>query len=128
MEPLELARQIAAIAEDELAQQVTILDLGQVSTLCDHFVIAHAPSRVQIRAVAQAIEGRLSDQGLQPRSVQGRREGSWVVLDYGIVVVHLFLDREREFYDLEGLWSQAPVLYRSEASASQAPPARSLTP
>ena len=112
MENLELARRIADICDEKLAREIVVLDLREVSIMCDYFVLASAPTRVQTRDVARTIDGRLSAEGLQPKSIQGTREGAWILLDYGVVVVHLFLDREREFYDLEGLWRNAPEVYR----------------
>lgn len=119
METLELARRIADICEDKLAKEIVILDLREVSILCDYFVVASAPTRVQTRDIARNIDDRLAkDFELQPKSIQGAREGAWILLDYGVVVVHLFVEREREFYDLEGLWRNAPEVPRTEEAAT----------
>ena len=112
VETLELARRIADLCDEKLTHDVVVLDLQNVSILCDYFVLASAPTRVQTREVARNIDEMLSAEGLQPKSIQGMREGAWILLDYGVVVVHLFMDREREFYDLEGLWREAAVVYR----------------
>jgi len=112
VETLELAQRIADLCDEKLTHDIVVLDLREVSVLCDYFVLASAPTRVQTRDVARTIDDRLSEDGLHPKSIQGMREGAWILLDYGVVVVHLFMDREREFYDLEGLWRNAPVAYR----------------
>lgn len=121
METLELARRIADICEDKLAKDIVILDLREVSILCDYFVVASAPTRVQTRDIARNIDGTIAkDHEIQPKSIQGAREGAWILLDYGVVVVHLFVEREREFYDLEGLWHNAPEVARAEATGTRA--------
>lgn len=113
MEPIDLARQIAEIAEDKLGRGVVILDLGQISIMCDYFVVVSAPTRIQTRDIARTIDERLGKMAIVGKPIQGLREGSWILIDYGTVVVHIFLEAERRFYDLEGLWSQARVIYQS---------------
>lgn len=113
MEPIDLARQIAEVAEDKLGHGVVILDLGQISIMCDYFVVVSAPTRIQTRDIARAIDEKLGKMQIEGKPIQGMREGSWILIDYGTVVVHIFLEAERRFYDLEGLWSQARVIYQS---------------
>ncbi|MGI5843723.1 MAG: ribosome silencing factor [Candidatus Xenobium sp.] len=112
VETLELARRIADLCDEKMTNDVVVLDLQNVSILCDYFVLASAPTRIQTRKVARDIDEMLSAEGLQPKSIQGMPEGAWILMDYGVIVVHLFMDREREFYDLEGLWREAAVVYR----------------
>lgn len=108
MESFDLAQLVAKIAEDKLGKDILIKDLSEVSVLCDYFVIVSAPTRLQTRDIAHAIEGDLAKQNIPTKRIQGMREGSWILMDYGNVVVHVFLQAERDFYDLEGLWRQAP--------------------
>ncbi|MEW6278687.1 MAG: ribosome silencing factor [Candidatus Eremiobacterota bacterium] len=117
MEPIELARLAAATAEDKLARDVLILDLSQVSIMCDYFVVASAPTRIQTRDIARAIDEAADKAGIRGKPIQGVREGAWILIDYGTVVVHIFLEAERRFYDLEGLWSQARIVYDSREHA-----------
>ncbi|GMU51587.1 MAG: hypothetical protein AMXMBFR33_07330 [Candidatus Xenobia bacterium] len=113
MEPIDIARLAAQVAEDKLGRGVLILDLSQISIMCDYFVVVSAPTRIQTRDIARAIEEKLSQQQVAGKPLQGMREGSWILMDFGTVVVHIFLEAERRFYDLEGLWSQARVIYES---------------
>ncbi len=112
MEPIDIARLAAEVAEDKLGRGVVILDLSQISIMCDYFVVVSAPTRIQTRDIARAIDEKLGLQKLSGK-LQGMREASWILVDYGTVVVHIFLEAERRFYDLEGLWSQARVIYES---------------
>ena len=113
VESLDIAKLAAETAEDKLGRDVVILDLGELSFICDYFVVTSAPTRIQTRDITRAIEEKLDGLKL-PQKRQGYREGAWILLDYGVVVVHIFLQAERDFYDLEGLWREAKVVYRSE--------------
>lgn len=117
MESLDIAQNAATTAVDRKADDVLILDVAPLTTVCDHFVIASAPTRIQTKDIAQKIEDALETQGVKKLRVQGRDEGSWILLDYGSVVVHVFLRQEREFYDLEGRWSEAKVVFDSNTTA-----------
>lgn len=119
LESIEIARLAAEVAEDRRGQDILILDIGSVSIMSDYFVITSAPTRNQTRDIARSIQEKLSEQGVQGKRVQGYQEGAWILIDYGTVVVHIFLQQEREFYDLEGLWREAPVIYDSN-TVSQA--------
>ena len=110
MESLELAQSAAQTADDKLGHDIIIKDLTQLSIICDYFVITSAPTRVQTRDICRAIEETLKSKGLTTKRLQGVREGSWILMDYGILVIHIFLQTEREFYDLEGLWREAPLV------------------
>lgn len=110
-----IARRGAEGAEDKKASQVMIINLGESSPVCDYFVLASGKTRIQTKAIANAIDEKLKDVPVR-RHRQGYRAGGWILLDYGGVVFHVFLEREREYYDLEGLWSKAPVIYKSAPS------------
>lgn len=105
-----MARLAAATAVERLAEKVVIMDLGKVSILCDYFVIGSATTRVQTRDIARHIEETLKKHGITDKRIQGLREGAWILMDYGPVVIHIMLEQEREFYDLEGFWQQAPLI------------------
>jgi ribosome-associated protein len=117
LESLEIAQNAASTAVDRKADDVLILDVAPLTTVCDHFVICSAPTRIQTKDIAQKIEDALDFKGVKKLRAQGRDEGSWILLDYGSVVVHIFLKQEREFYDLEGRWSEARVVFDSNTVA-----------
>lgn len=99
----------AQAAVSKKANDVVILDVGEVLAITDSFVIASAPNDRLVRAVAEEVERRIKDEGgAAPLRVEGLREAEWVLLDYGDFVVHVFLEETRRFYDLERLWGDAP--------------------
>lgn len=98
---------ISNSALEKKAENVVILDMQKVSTFCDYFVITSASSFKKTRAIADHIEESLSKKRLRPHHIEGREDGRWILLDYGSVVVHIFYDETRGFYDLERLWGDA---------------------
>jgi len=103
-----LALTIAEAADDRKAGNITILQTGDVSYLADYFVIVTGFSNVQVRAIANSIEGAVEDSyDRQPLRTEGMSEGRWVLKDYGEVIVHIFMPSDREFYDLEAFWGHA---------------------
>jgi ribosome-associated protein len=105
----ELALTIAEAADDRKAGDIAILDVRDISYITDYFVILTGYSRTQVRAIAEAIDEKLSQQHRRsPFGVEGKNDASWIVLDYGNVITHIFLPNEREFYNLEAFWGHAP--------------------
>ena len=104
----ELALKIADAAGEKKAADIVLLDVSDVSYLADYFVIITGFSRTQLNAIAESIEECLeTDYNLQPTRVSGKKEGGWIVQDYGDVIVHTFLPEEREYYNLEAFWGHA---------------------
>lgn len=103
-----LALAIAEAADDRKAGNITILQTGDVSYLADYFVILTGFSSVQVRAIANSIEGAVEDEFERlPLRTEGMSEGRWVLQDYGEVIVHIFMPDDRDFYDLEAFWGHA---------------------
>lgn len=86
---------------------IVVLDVEGLTSVADAFIICSGRSNRQVTAIAESIQQELKGQGIRPLSVEGVKEGHWVVLDYGHVIVHVFFDPVRHFYDLEGLWADA---------------------
>jgi ribosome-associated protein len=104
----KLALTIARAADDRKGAQILLLRVAQVSYLADYFVIVTGFSKVQVRAICQSIEEKVAiEWQRRPLRVEGQTEGSWVLLDYGDVIVHILLPQEREFYNLEAFWGHA---------------------
>jgi ribosome-associated protein len=102
--PLQLSRLVADAAADKKARGVVRLDIRNKSSIADYFVIAEGDTDRQVRAISDAIVEKLRAAGVRPLHTSGYEEGSWVVLDYAAVIVHVFLPGERSYYDLESLW------------------------
>lgn len=103
-----IALAIAKAADDRKAEDIVVLRVSEVSYLADYFVIVTGFSKAQVRAISQSIEHHLETQWQRlPLRTEGKSEGSWVVQDYGEVIVHILLPHEREFYNLEAFWGHA---------------------
>jgi ribosome-associated protein len=98
----------ARVALDHKAIDLAILEVKKLSSFADYFVISSGSSDRQVQAIASHIVEKLGMQGLHPLGIEGKREGRWVLLDYGDVIIHIFYHPIREFYDLDRLWSDAP--------------------
>ncbi|CAB4244109.1 Ribosomal silencing factor RsfS [Methylacidimicrobium sp. AP8] len=108
---LALARFCRDVILEGKAIAPVILDLRKLSAFTDFFLICSAASRPQLKALAASVEREVEKaHGLHPRSLQGSPASHWVVLDYGALLIHLFLEKERAYYELERLWGDAPVL------------------
>jgi len=105
---LRLAKEAGRIAEDKKAEDITILDLRNISTLTDSFVICSVTNNRQARAIAQEIEEKLDKHGLKLDHTEGYPDSNWILMDYTDLVIHIFAKETREYYDLEHLWGDAP--------------------
>jgi len=99
-------------AEDKKAADIVLLDLGELTTVADYFVICSGGSERQIDAIADGILETLRDEGVRPIGREGTPESHWVLLDFGAVIVHVFTPPERDYYQLERHWSQAKTILR----------------
>jgi len=89
------------------AMDLVVLDVRKLSSIADVFIICSGRSNRQVLAIAEHIQVDLKKHGIKPLSVEGKKEGHWVLLDYGHVIIHVFYEPVRSFYDLEGLWIDA---------------------
>ena len=86
---------------------LVVLDVRELTSVADAFIICSGRSNRQVTAIAKFIQTELKKSGIKPLSVEGKKEGHWVLLDYGHVIIHVFYESVRNFYDLEGLWMDA---------------------
>lgn len=123
IDALELAKVAATAADDKKATDLLLIDLTELSDVCEYFLICTAHNRPQLDAVVEAIEEKVRlNCGEKPLSIEGKARSSWVLMDYGTVVAHVFLPETRDFYRLERLWGEAPRIslgLEGEASAEQ---------
>ena len=107
MNPKDVALTIAKALDDKKGQDIKVLETGALTTLADYFVICTATSTTQIKALGDECEKVMKEAGEPPHHIEGHRGGTWVLLDFSSVVVHIFNDEARKFYDLERLWRDA---------------------
>jgi ribosome-associated protein len=115
----ELAQECARIAMDTKAEDLVILDVRGLTSFTDYFVIISGRSTRHVQGLAEAIDSGLSAKRISSRNCEGLKEGLWVLLDYNDVVVHVFYKETRAFYDLEGLWHDAPHIAPDPAAEEQ---------
>lgn len=112
LETSELARRIADVLTDRMAEDITVLDLRGSTIIADYFVICTGTTERQLGALVEALREELAGEGVSPLRVEGAAESGWVLVDFGGVIVHLFSPARRAFYRLEQLWSGAKVVVR----------------
>ena len=123
-EVIDLIHVAARAAADKLAQNLIAFDVSEQLAITDAFLLASAPNDRQVRAIVDEIEDKLREAGAKRIRREGEREGRWVLLDYGVLVVHVQHEDERQFYALERLWRDCPVI-DLPAEATVAPAADS---
>lgn len=109
---LELARRIVDLAADKKASDIVLLDVAALTTIADYFVICSGASERQLAAIADGIVEGLREEGVRSIGREGDAGAHWLLLDFGAVIVHVFAPPERDFYELEKLWADAPTLLR----------------
>lgn len=108
MKTLEKARLCLEIIQERKAIDPILMEVGRLTSFTDYFLVASGASSRQVQAISQHMARRMREEGFKPIGIEGEQEGHWVLMDYGDVVVHIFYQPVREFYDLEGLWTEAP--------------------
>lgn len=103
-ETKELVEQVAEWVSDKRGKDIQIIDLDGLSVLADYFLIASGTNERQVAAIANEIEDKLSENGIEPKGIEGKNGGRWILLDYGDMVFHIFHEEDRAFYNLERLW------------------------
>ena len=110
LEPAQLAKAAVDIASDKKASDVLLLDIRDISTIADFFVICTGNNTRQIQAIGDALNDDLKKQGARLLYREGDADTGWVLLDYGDIIIHVFAPKEREYYRLERLWSEAKTV------------------
>ena len=107
----KMMAQIACKAiDDKKGQDIKIIDIQSVSVLADYFVIASGTNSNQVQAIVDNVEEQLGRAGFEAKQIEGNRNSSWILMDYGDVIVHVFDEENRLFYDLERIWRDGKVL------------------
>ncbi len=108
LESFEKVKAIVKAAQEKKAMNVEILEIGSLTVVTDYFVICSGESTTQVRTIVDYIEESLKKQGFRPSGVEGYTHSHWVLMDYGDVIVHVFEEETRRYYDIEKLWLDAP--------------------
>lgn len=104
---MKQAEKIAQALYDKKARDIQVLDISELTSLGEYFVICTCGSSVQVKACADEVEEKMAEEGIHPAHREGYQSGDWILMDYGTVIVHIMQKQTREFYDLERLWSDA---------------------
>ncbi len=110
LESTELAHRIVDLVADKKAANIVLLDLRNITTMADYFVICTSESNRQTQAIVDDTVEALRAEGVRPISREGTADSGWVLVDYGDVILHVFAPAEREYYRLEQMWKAAPVV------------------
>ena len=115
------AKEMAAIAvealEDKKANDISIIDIEKISTLADYFIIASGSNKNQVQAMTDEELDKLGRAGFETKHVEGYRTANWILLDYGDIVIHIFDEENRLFYDLERIWRDGKAIKKEELLA-----------
>lgn len=110
METLDIVKKAVDALRDKKAEDVTVIDITEISTVADYFIIANGDNQNQLLAMQDAVDEALYKEGLKIKQVEGNNRSSWILMDYQDVIVHLFSKEDRIFYDLERIWRDGKVI------------------
>ena len=121
METLDLARKAVEWLDAKKAHNIEVIRIDEISSVADYFVICSATSSTQVKALSDEVEMKFKEQGREPLRIDGFQSGSWIVLDYGSVLIHVMQSNMREFYKLERIWADGEHLDISDIVKPDAP-------
>ena len=110
METLELVKKIASALEDKKAEDITVIDIREISSIADYFVIANGNNPNQLTAMQDAVDEVMYTNGVHSKQVEGNNNSTWILMDYKDIIVHLFSKEDRLFYDLERIWRDGKMV------------------
>ena len=110
MEANEMMRIAVEAADDKRAENILVLDMEGLSVIADYFIICHGNSEKQVEAIAKGIKDQMQERDFEVKRVEGLDGGRWVLMDLNSVIIHIFHKEERQYYNLEKLWGDAPLL------------------
>lgn len=114
MESKDLVKRIVSSLDKHKAEDIRIIGIRDLTTIADYFVIAEGTSSTQVKSLADYVEVEVCEQGVKPLRVEGYHATNWILIDYATVIVHVFNDETRRFYDLERLWKDGEQLPLTE--------------
>lgn len=114
MEAKEMAKLAIQALEDKKADDIKVVDISDISTIADYFIIASGKNRSQIQAMCDNVDETLGRAGVSIKQTEGYKNANWILMDYGDIIVHIFDTENRLFYDLERIWRDGKEMDRSE--------------
>ncbi|UDM32596.1 ribosome silencing factor [Lentilactobacillus laojiaonis] len=114
MDTKEIAQIAVRAADSKRAEDIVVMDMEQISLMADYFVIVDANSNRQVKSIAEEIVDQVEESGIDVKSISGKESAKWILIDLGDVIIHVFQKDEREYYNLEKLWSDAPLVNITE--------------
>ncbi len=106
----ELATKIAQLLDDKKAGDVKVMHIENLTVLADYFVVCTGNATTHVKALSDEVEFKLKEEGIYPLNIEGYNAANWILMDYGSVIVHIFLEETRGFYSIERLWADASLL------------------
>lgn len=110
MQTIDLVKKIVEALEDKKAEDITVLDIGGVSSIADYFIIANGNNANQLTAMEDAVDEAMYTNGVHQKQVEGKSNSTWILMDYQDIIVHLFSKEDRQFYDLDRIWRDGKVV------------------
>lgn len=110
----EMVKVAIAALDDKLAKDITVIDIRNISVVADYFIIANGTNKNQVQAIADNADEELHKIGYQPKQVEGYQSANWILMDYGDIIIHVFSEEDRLFYDLERIWRDGKVISLDE--------------
>jgi ribosome-associated protein len=110
METLDIVKKAVEALRDKKAEEITVIDIREVSSIADYFIIANGTNQNQLTAMQDAVDETLYTAGLRVKQVEGNSHSTWILMDYQDIIVHLFSKEDRLFYDLERIWRDGKIV------------------
>ena len=110
----EITKLVVEALEDKKAEDVTIIDIHEISAVADYFVVANGTNQNQLQAMRDAVDEAMYQRGIHARQVEGNQNSTWILMDYEDVIVHIFSKEDRLFYDLERIWRDGKVIEKDD--------------
>lgn len=110
MNSKQVLKTVTKACQDKQANDITILNMDQISLIADYFLICHASNERQVQAIAKGVKDSLDESNIHVKNIEGLQHARWVIVDTGYVICHIFHEEERRYYNLERLWGDAPEL------------------
>ena len=106
----DLVKWAYAVLDDRQAEDIRVIDISEISVLADYFIIVHGKNTSHIDSLVSHVDQKLSEKGIQPKHIEHSSDNGWVLMDYGNVIIHIFSEQDRKFYELERIWADGKYI------------------